>query len=194
MKKFELYYPVRPILVSQNFGETANIKYYQDNGIPIVKHNGIDFVVPHATPVYASHAGTCYPSVDDKGGNGVVIRTDEDYDYNGVPTRFKTIYWHLIDDDAVVKTGQKVAAGDLIGYADSTGLSTGDHLHYGLKPQRWDENDWIWYNVEFDNGIMGAIDPNPYFNGYFASDAKTVMGVLTKLIDALTELIAKYAK
>ena len=59
----------------------------------------------------------------------------------------KTIYWHLIKE-IPVKVGQKVQAGDVVGYADNTGFSTGDHLHFGLKPQEKGENDWTWVNIE----------------------------------------------
>ena len=189
MKKFELYLPLKPQVITQGFGSTANLQYYKDSGVSITKHNGIDYLAQRGQPVYACHDGTCYPGVDSKEGNGVVIRTDEDFEYEGNPTRFKTIYWHLVKSDAVVKTGQKVKAGDLIGYADSTGLSTGNHLHFGLKPQRWNENDWIWYNVDQDNGIMGAIDPNQYFNKYYAEDAKNVEGVLRSIISLLEQVL-----
>ena len=60
-------------------------------------HNGIDFNAYHGQPVYASHDGTCYPEIDDKGGNGVVIRSDKAYEYESQEVYFKTIYWHLID-------------------------------------------------------------------------------------------------
>lgn len=193
MRKFELYYPVSPIVISQDFGSTANLQFYKDNNVTIAKHNGIDYVVPLDTPVYAAHDGICYPEVDSKGGNGVVIRSLDDFEYEGKPTRFKTIYWHLVKSDAVVKTGQQVKAGDIIGYADSTGLSTGHHLHFGCKPQRWNENDWIWYNTDQENGIMGAIDPTPYFNGYFAKDAQKVEGILNSVISLFKELLNKYA-
>jgi len=168
--KLRLYFSVKPWYVNQKFGETANLQYYKDNGLTIIGHNGIDAQANHGQPIYASHDGICYPEIDDKAGNGVVIMTKEMFDFDGKPVYFKTIYWHLIQDDAVVKTGQIVRAGDLIGYADSTGLSTGDHLHFGLKPVLPNEAAGTWYNVFQTNGYFGAIDPQPYFNGLFAQD------------------------
>ncbi len=170
--KLNLFYPVKPYKVTQEFG--VNGAYYQKNGINIKGHNGIDLWASHGQSVYAVHDGICYPEVDDKGGNGVVIRTLQPFDYNGTQCYFKSIFWHLIKSDAVVKTGQQVKAGDLIGYADNTGLSTGDHLHFGLKPQQWNENNWTWVNVNDANGYLGAIDPTPYFNGLYAEDIPVI--------------------
>lgn len=154
-------------------------------------HNGIDFYALDGTPVYAAHDGVCYPEVDSSGGNGVVIRTLEDYDYNGQAVRFKTIYWHLKKANAVVHMGDIVKAGDLIGYADNTGVSTGSHLHFGLKPQAWTEADWTWYNSAQNNGYLGAIDPAPYFNKYYAVDAQKVFTILKQIISALTSFLHK---
>lgn len=202
--KLELYLPVKPRHVNQIFGvDPVTYAKYGLKG-----HNGIDLQAYHGQPVYAAHDGVCYPEVDNSGGNGVVIRTNQAYDYEGGLAYFKTIYWHLVKADAVVKTGQQVKAGDLIGYADSTGFSTGDHLHFGLKPQAWYEDNWSWQNVDQDNGYLGAIDPTPYLNGFFAEDIKLVVtvekgievatkaaatpqlwGPVQKLLDALSSLL-----
>jgi len=185
--KFSIFYPIKPQRINQTFG--VNGGYYKSHGINIDGHNGLDIQAQHSQPVYATHDGICFPEIDNKQGNGVVIRTEEVFDYNDQQVHFKTIYWHLTKADAVVKTGQKVKAGDLIGYADNTGLSTGDHLHFGLKPQAWNENDWIWYNVEQNNGYLGAIDPLPYFNGYYAEDAQKVFTILQRIIDTLKQIL-----
>lgn len=180
-EKFTLFLPVKPLHVNQPFGVNPDIyKQFGLNG-----HNGIDLMATHGQPVYAAHDGTCYPEIDTNQGNGVVIRTDTEFNYNGTPVHFKTIYWHLVKADAIVKTGQKVKAGDLIGYADSTGFSTGDHLHFGLKPQAWNENDWVWYNVEQTNGFLGAVDPTPYLNGFFAVAATRIFGLYRQIIALL---------
>ncbi|EDP73784.1 M23/M37 peptidase domain protein [Hydrogenivirga sp. 128-5-R1-1] len=43
---------------------------------------------------------------------------------------FTTLYGHLYY--IKVRAGQKVKAGQIIGYAGSTGRSTGVHLHYEI--------------------------------------------------------------
>lgn len=165
--KPELYYPVKPFSVNQPFGANANAFYAQQG---MKGHNGLDLFAKHGQPVYAACGGTCWPEVDDHGGNGVLIRTD----------KFQYVYWHLIQDDAVVHTGQVVEAGDLIGYADNTGTSTGDHLHFGVVPLPADVN----------NGYKGAIDPQPFFNGKYAEDIKNPPVILKYQFTAVLRLKA----
>ena len=43
----------------------------------------------------------------------------------------QTFYAHL--DKTLVKKGQDVKAGDVIGKMGSTGLSTGPHLHFEIR-------------------------------------------------------------
>lgn len=147
---FELYYPVSPYRLNQKFG--VNGAYYQSNGINVKGHNGLDWGATHGQPVFAAHDGVAYHETDDTGGCGVVLITNEAFDYMSpvqghMQAYFKTIYWHLCDYtkepkykspvlDFQQKNGGKkmpVKRGDLIGFADNTGLSTGDHLHFGLK-------------------------------------------------------------
>ena len=44
---------------------------------------------------------------------------------------YKTMYAHM--EKIVVKKGQTVKRGDVIGYLGNTGLSTGPHLHYEVR-------------------------------------------------------------
>ncbi len=167
--KLELHYPVKPFILGQKFGETAFQDYYITNGIIFAGHNGLDLGAANGVEVRAAHEGIAYKQHDDKGGWGVLLVSEETYDYKGQAAHYKTIYWHLIDNIVVSEQGTKVKAGELLGYADSTGVSTGSHLHFGLKPAFLKyPNDLV--NFEQNNGFMGAIDPMPYFNGKYAVD------------------------
>ena len=91
---------------------------------PILKtirmHTGVDLSAPKGTPVYATADGVVSR---EKGGSGygIVVILNHGYSY-------QTLYAHL--SKKVVKPGQKVKRGQLIGYVGNTGLSFGPHLHY----------------------------------------------------------------
>lgn len=190
MPRLELFYPVKPFHVNQKFGENPQI-YRQFN---LKGHNGLDLLAVHGQPVYASHDGMAFWEVDENQGEGVVLITTDQFYYNGLPAYYKTIYWHLADYgkephlkspvlDFVqknVKKSMPVKRGDLLGFADNTGFSTGDHLHFGLKPLKSVDGGPVspedatdvgnYQNIEQLNGYSGAIDPTVYFNGTNAND------------------------
>lgn len=193
MSKLELYYPVKkPDLIwNQFFGENM-VGLYKQMGLK--GHNGIDFYALDGYPVYAAHDGeVTFSGEDGSAGLGVVIRTLEPKEYGQDKVYFKTIYWHLKRGSIKVKAGSFVKAGDIIAEADNTGASSGSHLHFGLKPIMQGESDWTWYNLEQNNGYMGAIDPKPYFNGVFAQDVQ-VHGLLEKIVGILNEVVNLLAK
>lgn len=209
MKKLELYYPTKPLYVTQKFGEIANLAYYKANGISFVGHNGIDMIAHHGQPIYAAHDGIAYYEIDGSQGHGVVIRSNDMYDWpqdDGSTKKMyaKSIYWHMCDSAkepqykspiepfvSLEGPGKEVKAGDLIGYADSTGLSMGDHLHFSIKPMLPGEQEGIWFNALQNNGYMGAVDPQPFFNGLFAQDIPTkhIFNINLKYSDSGQEVI-----
>lgn len=161
MTKLKLFNPVKHILITQEFG-ALNPLYtgVTTNG----RHNGVDMVAFDGSPVYASHDGrVTFAGYDGSGGLGVVIRTNEEFEgIDGVPSYWKSVYWHLKRDTLLVTGGQQVVRGQQIASADNTGMSTGSHLHWALKPIAKGENDWTWYNSLQENGYMGGVDPMPY--------------------------------
>jgi septal ring factor EnvC (AmiA/AmiB activator) len=83
-------------------------------------HNGLDIVAPYGTAVRAPADGVV--SVAGRmGGYGRFVQMSHGYGY-------QTRYGHL--SEVLVKTGQTVRRGDVIGRVGSTGRSTGPHLHY----------------------------------------------------------------
>lgn len=159
--KLTLHSPLKDLFITQQFGE-LNPLYtgVTTNG----RHNGLDMRAPDGTHVYASHDGrVTFAGYDGGGGLGIVIRTNEEVEFlDGSISFGKSLYWHLKKDSLLVTGGQQVVKGQHIADADNTGLSTGSHLHFGLKPISKGENDWTWYNTEQSNGYMGAVDPVPY--------------------------------
>ncbi len=86
-------------------------------------HNGIDLSSPQGTPIYASRSGTVtIAKYSSTGGNYVTINHGDGY---------SSSYLHMTH--YVVKVGDYVKAGQLIGYVGSTGRSTGPHLHFSIS-------------------------------------------------------------
>lgn len=46
---------------------------------------------------------------------------------------FYTLYGHMRDNSLCVEKGQIVEEGQIIGIQGSTGISTGDHLHFEIR-------------------------------------------------------------
>ena len=93
-------------------------------------------------------------------------------------------FWHLVEGSIKVQPGQRVESGDLLAMGDNTGMSTGNHLHRGLKPQI--EENGEYRNELSGNGYYGAIDPEPYYFNIFIGD---YMNTLKKQVSMLTAII-----
>jgi len=99
-------------------------------------HYGVDLSAPSGTPIVASRSGVVsQASYDSSSGYHVYINHQDGY---------VTRYLHMTH--YVVKPGQYVSAGQVIGYCGSTGASTGPHLHFS-----------VYYN-----GV--AVNPADYIN------------------------------
>jgi murein DD-endopeptidase MepM/ murein hydrolase activator NlpD len=86
-------------------------------------HRGVDLAAPQGTPIYATHSGVVSSSGWGSGyGYNITINGG-----GGI----QSFYGH--NSRNVVRAGQQVRRGQLIGYVGSTGVSTGPHLHYGVK-------------------------------------------------------------
>ena len=85
-------------------------------------HKGVDLVAPKGTPIYASRSGyVTIATYHSTAGNYVTLNHQDGY---------TSVYMHMTH--YVVKVGEYVKAGELIGYVGSTGRSTGYHLHFGI--------------------------------------------------------------
>ena len=119
-------------------------------------HNGIDLVASSGSigvaDYISAHTGGTVESAGYNSSCGyyVQIRVSADT---------VMVYYHL-RESAYVKTGDKVNAGDKLGFMGATGTATGVHLHWGIKvngkwidPQPYLENDYtekggITVNIE----------------------------------------------
>lgn len=82
-------------------------------------HDGVDFSAAMGTPIFATGNGVVIS--DNAHGYGLQVMIDHNFGY-------KTRYAHL--SKILVRPGQQVVRGEVIGLMGSTGRSTGVHLHY----------------------------------------------------------------
>jgi murein DD-endopeptidase MepM/ murein hydrolase activator NlpD len=138
MSKIKLktnFYEGKELGYSQYFGE--NPDWYKPFGL--IGHNGIDIPTPLGTKLFSTINGTVTETADDQKGYGIYVKIENDV--CGV------LYAHLREFS--LKVGDKVKAGDFVGFSGNTGNSTGPHLHFGVFPIPRDRN----------NGYAGYIDP-----------------------------------
>ena len=100
---------------------------------PVLKkrrpHYGVDFGAPTGTSVRAVADGRVTVA-GRNGGHGNYVKLDHEGPYH-------TSYSHL--SKILVKKGQRVQQGQLVGKVGATGLATGPHLHY----QMWKNGSYV---------------------------------------------------
>jgi len=122
-----LDFPIESPYITQCYGQTPSAqKLYKTK-----THNGIDFGTPVGTPVLAAESGKiARVGNNDRGssrwsryqyGKYIVIEHDNN---------LASLYGHL--SSQIVKSGDRVEKGQIIGYSGNTGYSFGPHLHFSV--------------------------------------------------------------
>ena len=112
------------------------------NGQARNPHNGEDIGAPMGTDVAATNDGIVRITVDHIfSGKGVFVD-------HGLG--FYTMYFHL--SEILVKDGDLVTAGQIIGKVGATGRATGPHLHWGVKLNGARVNPYALLDLPFKNG------------------------------------------
>jgi len=111
------------------------------NGKPMAPHLGIDIAAPEGTPIHAA-ADSVVSISDDYFLDGGFTLLDHGH---GV----STCYLH--QSKRLVKEGDKLAKGDVIGLVGHTGRATGPHTHWGLN----------WFQLKLDPSLAAATGAPP---------------------------------
>jgi hypothetical protein len=118
--------------------------YYKGEVVDKAVHGGVDLASLARSPIQAANSGRVV-FAKDLGIYGRAVIIDHGQG-------LFTLYGHLSEIDVAVD--QLVAKGDKIGTSGSTGLATGDHLHFGflvhgipVNPVEWWDPHWIKDNI-----------------------------------------------
>ena len=130
---------------------------YDKNYINDSFHNGLDIgaLTPgvEGDPLYAVDDGVIkfnrYNSPS--AGNYTVLECEN----------YTARYLHM--KKIIVSVGQKVRAGDVIGYMGNTGISTGPHLHLEIKTCKYHDKDYWTKNSE--SKYIKSINPEKLLIG-----------------------------
>jgi murein DD-endopeptidase MepM/ murein hydrolase activator NlpD len=116
------------------------------NGQARNPHNGEDIGAPLGTAVAATNDGVVRLTVDHIfSGKGVFLD-------HGLG--FYSMYFHL--SEVLVKDGERVKAGQIVGKVGATGRATGPHLHWGVKLNGARVNPYALLDLPFKGAVQSA--------------------------------------
>ena len=87
-------------------------------------HYGMDFSAKTGTEIYSTGDGIVSKVKRSKRGYGNYVKINHGFGY-------ETLYAHM--SKYIVKKGQKVKRGEVIGFVGNSGISTAPHLHYEVR-------------------------------------------------------------
>ncbi len=116
------------------------------NGQARNPHNGEDIGAPLGTDVAATNEGIVRLTVDHVfSGKGVFLD-------HGLG--LYSMYFHL--SEVLVKEGDVVKAGEIVGKVGATGRATGPHLHWGVKLNGARVNPYALLDLPFTRSVRSA--------------------------------------
>lgn len=105
-------------------------------------HKGVDFAAPVGTNIYATADGKVVSAGAESDGYGKKVVINHGFGY-------QTLFGHM--SRVIVRNGQSVKRGQLIGQVGNTGKSTGPHLHYEVI-----KNNYAINPVNFFHGDLSV--------------------------------------
>ncbi len=123
-------------------------------------HYGMDYSAKVGTEIYATGDGIISKVKRSKRGYGNYVKINHGFGY-------ETLYAHM--SKYIVKKGQKVKRGEVIGYVGNTGISTAPHLHYEVRKDNKKVNPVNFYfndltPEEYEKMLELASQPNQSFD------------------------------
>jgi murein DD-endopeptidase MepM/ murein hydrolase activator NlpD len=142
-KKYEYYFkslpyghPLDTLIISSSYG-------WRIHPIDSVRnlHTGIDFKAIMNTKIYSTGDGVVVFAGYKKGyGKCIIIQHVLEH---------KSVYGHL--NKLLVKNGQQISKGTIIGLSGQSGVASGPHLHYEIRISNTPTNP---YNYLYNNRLL----------------------------------------
>ncbi|MCK4747492.1 MAG: M23 family metallopeptidase [Bacteroidales bacterium] len=104
-------------------------------------HHGIDLAGPYGLDIHTTGDGTVISAYYNRHGYGKEVLVDHGFGYI-------TRYAHL--EEILVKPGQKLKRGEVLGTLGSSGRSTGPHLHYEVRKNHRTVNPMYFFYENLD--------------------------------------------
>lgn len=152
---------IMPISVKDLKGTPSGFGYRTHPIYKIVKmHTGMDFNAAIGTPIYATGDGVIERADAESSGYGNHVVVNHGFGY-------QTLYGHM--NKILVKPGQEVKRGEIIGEVGSTGTSSGPHVHYEVIRNGTKINPISYYfldltPLEYQNIIQQSNQSNQSFD------------------------------
>lgn len=187
MKKI-FYQPTKPFLINQGFGENKACVSLDGNNKVITcdgnnppsgfksvygkkGHLGLDLRARRGKEVYCAREGVV-SFIDTNPQTGLDVRVKHLIDGE----LYKTTYEHLLGYQP--KVGDKLKTGQLIGWADNTGWSSADHLHFQIDVLV--DGNWV------------PVDPLEYMATIYAKDILAIDNKVKYLIEQVAMLVDNF--
>ena len=124
---------------------------------------GVDFAADIGTPVVAARAGIVMETEAGHAGGG---RGGEDIARaNFVRIVHEdgsmALYAHLDTGGVLVRPGQRVRRGEVIGRSGDTGFTTGPHLHFAVQVNRGMRLESVPFRMSGPGGLLRFSEPMP---------------------------------
>lgn len=130
-------------------------------------HNGTDYAAPTGTPIMTTASGVVV-NTGYTAGNGNFVKVK----HNGT---YETQYLHM--SKILVRRGQRVNQGDVIGRVGSTGLATGPHVCYRF-----------WVNGIQRDALKLKLPNSEPMQSKYKSKYIAVMTPLKKALDSMANI------
>ncbi len=177
--RLELHLWCKPLVITQGWG-IKNPSYEQ---FGFTRHNGLDCKEGVDRHVYCPVKAQVLEVGNNPGaGNYVRLKTTEKYEVEGSECYVWFMVMHL--EKATCKTGDILDIGGEIGITDSTGFSTGPHVHISFRRV-------TQYNTQLDTDPSTdfTFNPQPYMTTVYAVDYYKWYGLNKQLITLLQALV-----